>query len=68
LLAWAGKVSSDLIEIILQRPKETAGLLRRLSHAPAKKIAAARRPWLHRRRTAPAGTQSRASRASGWTY
>ena len=30
LLALAGKVSSDLIEIILQRPKETAALLRRL--------------------------------------
>ena len=42
LLALAGKVSSDLIEIILQRPKETAALLRRLSHAPARKIAAAK--------------------------
>src|SRR5262245_3990319 len=41
LLALAGKVSSDLIEIILQRPKETAALLRRLRHAPARKIAAA---------------------------
>jgi len=41
LLALAGKVSSNLIEIILQRPKETAALLRRLSHALAKKIAAA---------------------------
>ena len=40
LLALAGKVSSDLIEIILQRPKEIAALLRRLRHAPAKKIAA----------------------------
>jgi transcriptional regulator with XRE-family HTH domain len=42
MLALAGKVSSDLIEIILQRPKETAALLRRLSHAPARKIAAAK--------------------------
>jgi transcriptional regulator with XRE-family HTH domain len=42
LLALAGKVSSDLIEIILQRPKETAALLRRLRHAPARKIAAAK--------------------------
>jgi hypothetical protein len=29
-------------EIILQRPKDTAALLRRLSHAPANKIAAAK--------------------------
>jgi HTH-type transcriptional regulator, competence development regulator len=42
LLALAGKVSSDLIEIILQRPKETAALLRRLRHAPARKLAAAK--------------------------
>ena len=42
LLALAGKVSSDLIEIILQRPKETAALLRRLRHVPASKIAAAK--------------------------
>jgi len=42
LLALAGKVSSDLIEIILQRPKETAALLPRLRHAPASKIAAAK--------------------------
>jgi len=42
MLALAGKVSSDLIKIILQRPKETAALLRRLSHAPARKIAAAK--------------------------
>jgi transcriptional regulator with XRE-family HTH domain len=42
LLALAGKVSSDLIEIILQRSKETTALLRRLRHAPAKKIAAAK--------------------------
>jgi transcriptional regulator with XRE-family HTH domain len=41
MLALAGKVSSDLIEIILQRPKETTALLRRLRHAPARKIAAA---------------------------
>jgi transcriptional regulator with XRE-family HTH domain len=41
LLALVGKVSSDLIEIILQRPKETAALLRRLRHAPARKIVAA---------------------------
>jgi HTH-type transcriptional regulator, competence development regulator len=42
LLALAGKVSSDLLEIIWQRPKETAALLRRLRHAPARKIAAAK--------------------------
>jgi ABC-type transport system involved in cytochrome bd biosynthesis fused ATPase/permease subunit len=42
LLTLAGEVSSDLIEIILQRPRETAALQRRLSHASAKKIAAAR--------------------------
>jgi transcriptional regulator with XRE-family HTH domain len=42
MLALAGKVSSDLIEIILQRPNETAALLRRLRHAPARKIAAAK--------------------------
>jgi HTH-type transcriptional regulator, competence development regulator len=42
LLALAGKVSSDLIEIILQRPKEAAALLRRLRHAPARNIAAAK--------------------------
>jgi hypothetical protein len=42
LLALAGKVSSDPIEIILQRPKETAALLQRLNHAPARKIAAAK--------------------------
>jgi len=38
MLALAGKVSSDVLEIILQRPKETTSLLRRLKHAPAKKI------------------------------
>jgi HTH-type transcriptional regulator, competence development regulator len=42
LLALAGKLSSDLIEIILQRPKATAALLRRLRHAPANRIAAAK--------------------------
>ena len=35
MLARAGKVSADLIQIIPQKPKETADLLRRLSHAPA---------------------------------
>lgn len=37
MLAMAGKVSPDLIEIILQKPKETAALLRRLNHTPASK-------------------------------
>jgi transcriptional regulator with XRE-family HTH domain len=40
LLALAGKVSSDVIEIILQRPKELTTLLRRFKHAPAAKIRA----------------------------
>jgi hypothetical protein len=35
-------VSSDLIELILQRLQETAALLRRLRHAPDKKVAAAK--------------------------
>ncbi|WP_373533417.1 helix-turn-helix domain-containing protein [Vampirovibrio sp.] len=35
LLAMAGKISPDLVEIILQKPRETATLLRRLNHAPA---------------------------------
>ncbi len=38
MLALAGKVSSDVIEIILQRPKEKTALLRRLNHASTTKI------------------------------
>ncbi len=38
MLALAGKVSSDVIEIILQRPKENTALIRRLNHASATKI------------------------------
>ena len=38
MLALAGKVASDVTEIILQRPKELTALIRRLSHAPAKRI------------------------------
>jgi transcriptional regulator with XRE-family HTH domain len=56
LLALAGKVSSDLVEIILQRPKETAALLRRLRHAPARKIAAAK-DRLAQANDAPAPTE-----------
>jgi len=41
-LALAGKVCSDLIEIILQCPRETAAMMRRLNHALARKISAAR--------------------------
>src|SRR5882724_11816798 len=40
LLALAGKVSSDVIEIILQRPKDLTTLLRRFEHAPAAKVRA----------------------------
>jgi HTH-type transcriptional regulator, competence development regulator len=40
MLALAGKVSSDVIEIILQRPKELTTLLRRFQHAPAAKVSA----------------------------
>jgi transcriptional regulator with XRE-family HTH domain len=42
MLALAGKVSADLIHIILQQPKETADLLRRLSHAPVGRLKAYR--------------------------
>ena len=42
MLARAGKVSADIIHIILQKPKETADLLRRLSHAPAGRLKAYR--------------------------
>ncbi len=38
MLALAGKVSSDVIEIILQRPKENAALVRQLNHASVAKI------------------------------
>ena len=38
LLGLAGKVASDVKEIILQRPKDYAALLRRLNHASAAKI------------------------------
>lgn len=37
MLALAGKVSSDVLQIIFQKPKETAALIRRLNHAPASK-------------------------------
>jgi HTH-type transcriptional regulator, competence development regulator len=40
MLAMAGKVSSDVLAIILQRPKEMTALLRRLQHAPAAKVSA----------------------------
>jgi HTH-type transcriptional regulator, competence development regulator len=40
MLALAGKVSSDVLAIILQRPKEMTALLRRLQHAPAAKVRA----------------------------
>jgi len=38
LLAMAGKVSTDLREIILQRPALFADLLRQLKHAPDKAV------------------------------
>jgi transcriptional regulator with XRE-family HTH domain/GTPase SAR1 family protein len=44
LLAMNGKVSSDVIEIILQKPKEMGSLLRRLNHAPSAKINAYESP------------------------
>jgi hypothetical protein len=38
LLTLAGKVSTDVTEIILRRPKETTALLRRLGHASPVRI------------------------------
>lgn len=38
LLALAGKVSGDLLEIIRERPALVAELLRSIRHAPAKRI------------------------------
>lgn len=38
MLALAGKVSSDIIEIIQQNPKEISALLRRLNHASPTRI------------------------------
>ena len=38
LLAMAGKVSGDLLEIIRQRPVLVAELLRSIRHAPASRI------------------------------
>ena len=38
MLALAGKVASDVTEVILQRPKEMTALIRRLSHASARRI------------------------------
>jgi transcriptional regulator with XRE-family HTH domain len=42
MLALAGKISADILHIILQKPKETADLLLRLSHAPAGRLKAYR--------------------------
>jgi transcriptional regulator with XRE-family HTH domain/GTPase SAR1 family protein len=37
MLALTGRVSSDVLEIILQKPKETTALIRKLNHASAAK-------------------------------
>lgn len=38
MLAMAGKVASDVTEVIIQRPKQLTALIRRLSHAPGQRI------------------------------
>jgi transcriptional regulator with XRE-family HTH domain len=40
MLALAGKGASDVLAIILQRPKAMTAVLRRLQHAPAAKVSA----------------------------
>ena len=39
LLALAGKVSSDLLQIIRERPTHVGGLLRSIRRVPAKRVA-----------------------------